>query len=119
MLIEGLNGGDKLKVYKDQSSSYIRCDEIELNTEYIHILQQDETIGDGIFRERFASGNSAIGSQYFSRSGREEEWIYCLYRFNESGNIYYYDKILDKDVGVWRTLAKYIFDSKTLRWHIT
>ena len=91
-MIYGSDGGLNVKVYKDQGSDFIRCHEIEYNHEFIHILQHDGTISDGIFRERFHDGDTAIGSQYFRRSGREEEREYRLYRFNKSGDIYYYLK---------------------------
>ena len=115
-LKDGSDGGDKVKVYKDQSSSFIRCDDIESYTEYIHILQDDETISDGIYRFRFASGNTAIGARYFRRAGREEGRWYRLYRDNKSGNIDYHDRILGKYEYSYRTLAMYSFNQETLEW---
>ena len=116
-MVYGSDGGPTVKVYKDQDSAFIRCHLIETNHEAIHILQQnDETIADGIFRDRYASGNTAIGSRYFCKSGREEERVYQLYRFNKSGNIDYDDLIWGKDDGGWRRLAKYRFNQETLDW---
>ena len=115
-MICGSNGGPKVNVYKDQGSAFIRCHEIESNIEYIHILQQDETISDGIFRIRYADGNTAIGSRYFRRSGREEGRMYRLFRFNESGNIYYQDQIKGKDDSDWRYHTRYQFNPGTLEW---
>ena len=112
----GSDGGTKVKVYKDQASAFIRCHFIEYNREAIHILQEDGTISDGIFRDRFASGNTTIGSQYIRRSGREEGRMYHLYRHNESGGIYYSDQILGKDDSAWRFLARYSFNKETLEW---
>ena len=114
-LIYGLDGGFNVKVYKDQASAFIRCHEIASNYEAIHILQEDETISDGICRERYVSGNTAIGSMYFRRSRREEDRGYRLYRDNESGNIEYED-ILGKDDSGYRTLATYRFNKETLEW---
>ena len=119
-LIYGSDGGQKVKVYKDQSSAFIRCYNIESYDEYIHILQHDETISEGIFKARFAFGNTAIGScigsQYFRRSGREEGRLYRLYRDNRFGNIEYEDSIWGKDDSGWRTLATYRFNQETLEW---
>ena len=70
----------------------------------------------GIYRERFASGNTAIGSRYFPRSGREDNRVYRLRRDNNSGNIQYYDEIWGKDDSDWRELAKYRFNPETLDW---
>ena len=114
---DGSYGFSKVKVYKDQGSAFIRCHEIKSNYEAIHILQDDETVSDGIFRARYASGNTAIGSKYFRRSGREEGREYRLYRFND-GDIYYYDKIWGNDDTSWRwrDLAKYRFNQETLDW---
>ena len=84
--------------------------------EYIHILQENGTISDGIFRVRNANGNTFIGSRYFRRSGREEGRNYHLYRDNKSGDIYYIDEILGKDDTGWRYLAKYRFNPETLEW---
>ena len=113
--IDGSGGGAKVKVYKDQGSAFIRCHNIESNYERIHILQHDGTISDGNFRE-FDDGHTGIGSQYFRRSGREEERMYELYRYNESGSIYYYDQIMGKDDSAWRILAAYRFNQETLDW---
>ena len=115
-LIDGSDGGPTVKVYKDQGSAFIRCHFIESNIERIHILQEDETISDGIYSDRFANGYTAIGSRYFPRSGREEERVYRLFRFNNSGNIEYHDRILGKDESDWRDLAKYSFNQETLEW---
>ena len=108
------DGGYKVNIYKDQGSAFIRCYDDD-NDEYIHILQHDGTIADGIFRERWADGDTAIGSKYFRRAGREEQREYQLYRFND-GNIYYDDKIYGKDDSGWRTLAEYRFNQETLDW---
>ena len=115
-MIDGSGGGETVKVYKDQGSKYIRCHMLESNIEYIHILQHDGTIGDGIFRQRYADGYSAIGSRYFRRSGREEDRMYCVYRFNASGNIFYGDKIWGRDGSHWKTLVDYSFNQETLEW---
>ena len=115
-MIYGSDGGFKVKVYKVQGSAFIRCHNINYNQESIHILQNDETISDGIFRIRFANGDTAIGSKYFRRSGREEVREYRLYRNNKSGNINYRDSILGKDNSGWRTLAAYSFNQETLEW---
>ena len=113
---DGSDGRDKVKVYKDQASGFIRCHNIKSNNEYIHILQHDETISDGIYRVRDAYGNTAIGSHYFRRSGREEGRMYRLCRDNEFGYIYYYDEIWGKDDSRWRDLATYSFNKETLEW---
>ena len=115
-LIYGSDGGAKVKIYKDKASAFIRCHHIESNDEFIHILQHDETISEGIFRERWDDGYTAIGSRYFRRSGREEERVYRLFRYNKSGDIYYYDEIYGKDDSAWRYLAKYRFNQETLEW---
>ena len=116
-LVDGSDGGMEVKVYKDEGSSFIRCHNIKSNQEYIHILQQDGTIQQGgIYRDRWDDGNTAIGSKYFRRSGREEFRDYCLFRFNNTGNIEYHDQILGKDDSGWRTLAKYSFNLETLDW---
>ena len=115
-MIDGSDGGFKVKVYKDQGSAFIRCHFIGSDDEYIHILKEDETISDGIYRVGYANGNTVIGSQYFRRSGRDEEREYQLYRDNESGDIYYDDQIWSKDVRGWRTLARYRFNHETLDW---
>ena len=108
-------GITKLKVYKEEGSSFIRCHEIKSNVESIYI-QQDGTIQDGIFRERLNIWFTTIGSRYFRRSGREEGRVYELYRFNNTGNIGYREKIYGKDDSDWRTLARYRFNSETLDW---
>ena len=108
---DGSDGGFKVKVYKDQGSSFIRCHNITSNYEFIHILHG--TISDGIFRERYASGNTAIGSRYFLRSGKEEDREYRLCRDNKSGNIEYHDQIYGKD---HIELAVYRFNPETLEW---
>ena len=115
-MIDGSDGGEKVKVYKDQGSAFIRCHEIDYNEERIHILEHDGTIADGIFRERYASGSTVIGSKYFRRAGREEGRWYQLYRDNKSGEIQYEDKILGKDDIFYRTLEAYSFNQETLEW---
>ena len=111
-LVEGSDGGKrKVKVYKHPGSSYILCHSEENNDEFIYKLQ-DEIIQDGIFRERLRWGCTAIGSQYMSRSGREEYRIYSLYRDNKSLNIEYQDDIVN--VGIF--LAHYRFNPETLEW---
>ena len=115
-LFDGSDGGDTVKVYKDQGSSFNRCHYIKSNQEYIHILQQDGTISDGIYRNRFADGATAIGSKYFRRSGRDEGRLYRLHRLSESGNIQYQDKMLGKDDSNWRWLSAYSFNPETLDW---
>ena len=115
-LMDGSDGGLTVKVYKDQGSAFIRCHMIKSNNEYIHILQHDETISDGIFRERYSEVYTVIGSKYFRRSGNEEGRLYSLYRFNKSGDIYYYDQIWDKDDSDWRILAWFRFNPETLDW---
>ena len=114
-LKDGSDGGPKVMVYKDQDSAFIRCHDFKSNTEYIHILQHDETISNGIYRVRYADGDNGIGSMYFRRSGREEERLYRLSRYNDNGDIYYYDQICGKD-GRWKYLAKYSLYPKTLEW---
>ena len=121
-LIDGSDGGpnqdrgDKMKVYKDQGSAFIRCHEIKYNYEAIHILQHDGTISDGIFKDRYGSGNTAIGSQYFRRLGREEHRMYRLFRYNKSGDIEYHDHIKGKDDSDWRYHTRYRFNQETLEW---
>ena len=105
-----------MKVYKDQGSDFIRCHFIKANYEYIHILQQNETIADGILRDRSASGNTAIGSLYLRRSWGEEQRFYQLNRFNTSGEILYFDQFAGKDDSDLRTLAKHSFNQETLEW---
>ena len=116
--MDGSDGGNTVKVYKDQGSAFIRCHyiEVEINKESIHILQHDGTISDGIFKDKYGSGNTAIGSMYIRRSGREEGRVYRLYRDNESGDIYYVDQIWGKDDSAWRDLAVYSFNQETLEW---
>ena len=111
-MVDGSDGGDKIKVYKDRGSAFIRCHYIESNIEHekIHILQQDETISEGIFRDRYADGDTAIGSRYFRRSGREKDRWYRLYRDNRSGNIQYEDIIWGKHH------RNYKFNPETLDW---
>ena len=111
-----LFGSIEIKVYKDPGSSFIRCHEIKSNDEYIHNLQPDGLFESGIYRYRFASGNTAIGSIYFRRSGREEDREFCLYRDDKSGDIHYYDDINGKYESGLRTLAKYRFNPETLDW---
>ena len=106
---------NKVNVYKDPGTSFIRCSEIDIKREYIHILQQDGTIQEGIFRHRDAGG-SKIGSQYFRRSGREQDRMYQLYRMNNTGNIHYHELILCKDEQYWRILAECSFNPETLDW---
>ena len=115
-LVDGLDGGLQVKVYKHQVSNCIRLHYIKSNDEFIHILQQDEIIGDGIFRTRYANGDIVIGSQYYHSSGREEKRMYRLYRFIKSGNIRYYDQILEKTDSGWRYQAAYSFNPDTLYW---
>ena len=115
-LIHGSDGGTKVKVYKNPASSFIRCHEIESNYESIFRLQEDETIQDGIFRDRWDDGNTSIGSKYFCRSGRQETREYRLYRVNESGDIDYYDRIFGKGDSDWRYLAIYSFNPEMLGW---
>ena len=115
-MVDGSDGGPKVKVYKDQGSAFIRCHDIEYNSERIHILQEDETISDGIYRERYADGSTGIGSQYFRRSEREEGRLYRLFRFNKSGDIHYNDGIYGKDDSGVRSLAEYRFNQETLDW---
>ena len=112
--MDGSDGGPIVNVYKDQGSAFIRCHYIESNQESVHILQKDETISDGIFRKRWDNGDTAIGSKYFRRSGRKEGKMYRLFTLNESGNIYYEDRIFVKDDSAWRDLAVYIFNQETL-----
>jgi len=114
--IYGSDGGAKVKVYKGQGSAFIRCHFIEFNIERIHILQNDETISDGIYKDRYANGDTAIGSKNFRRTRREEGRQYELYRFKKNGNIYYYDRIKFKNDVVYRTLAVYSFNQETLDW---
>ena len=114
-LIDGSDGGAKVKVYNHPGSSYILCHDENKNIEYVYILQQDETIQDGIFRARDYDGNTMIGSKYFRRSGGEEDGSY-LVRYNKSGYILYNDKIWDKDNSSWRTRARYNFNPETLDW---
>ena len=107
-----------LKAYKDQGSSFILFHDKKKNDEYIHNLQKDGRLEEGIFRYRYANGDTEIGSKYFKfRSGREEFRKYILYKDNESGNIQYRDqskKWLYHDE--WKTLAKYSFNPETLDW---
>ena len=46
----------------------------------------------------------------------EEEEVYRLFRFNNSGNIAYHDQIKGKEDRFWRTLANYRFNQETLDW---
>ena len=72
----------------------------------------------GIHIERFANGNTTIGSKYFRRSEREDTYsrVYRLHRDNKSGNIEYQDRIKGKGDNDWRELAKYSFNAETLDW---
>ena len=115
-MIDGSDGGDTVKVYKDHGSAFIRCHYIESNAEAIHILQHEGIISDGIFRERCADGDTVIGSQYFRSAGREEDRLYRLFRFNDDGEIRYYDQIWGKDDSDWRTLTECRFNPGTLDW---
>ena len=104
-----------MNVYKEEGSSFIRCHEIKSNVEYIYNLQ-DGTIQDGIFRDRWDDGDTAIGSKYFRRSGRDEGRVYCLFRFNNTGDIEYYDQIWGIDDRNWRFKARHSFNPETLDW---
>ena len=118
-LVDGSDGGPKVKVYKDPipGSSFIRCQMIRSFAEYIHILQQDETIQDGIFRTRWDNGNTGIGSKYFIRSGREECKVYHLFRVNKSGNIRYEDENSSNDGMCCISIVEdYRFNPESLEW---
>ena len=119
----GLNtlfGSNKIKAYKDPGSSFILCYDKD-NDEYIHKLQKNGRLEQGIFRLRYANGDTEIGSMYFwDRSGREEQRKYILYKDNESGNIEYRDQTVNNWIlfyeGIWRTSASYSFNQETLDW---
>ena len=104
----------KVNVYKEEGSSFIGCEEIKSNDEYIHILQQDGTIQDSIFRYRWDDGDTVIGSKYFRRSWKEKGRFYCLLRFNNTGDIEYQDRFKGKHESDLRYLARYSFNPKTL-----
>ena len=104
----------KLKAYKDQGSSFILCHD-EDNDEYIHNLQQDETFEEGIFRKRYANGDTEMGFRYFHRSRGEKHRKYVLYKDNESGNIQYQDVIWGYSRS-WIYQARYSFNPETLDW---
>ena len=108
-------GSTKLKAYKEEGSRFILCHDKD-NEEYIHNLQPDGLFESGIYRYRWASGNTTIGSQYFRRSGREDSRNYRLFRDNKSGNIQYHDQIKGKDDSGWKFQAKYRFNPETLDW---
>ena len=77
----------------------------------------NEIFENGISRYRYVNGDTIIGSQYFSRTGRRrDERIYQLYRFEKSGEIEYHELIKRKDDSVWRDLARYGFNPETLKW---
>ena len=110
------SGSIKLNVYKDPGSSFVLCHNTNSNREQIFKLQPDGMFESGIYNIRGANGDTAIGSRYFQRSGREEGRQHRLYRYNKSGDIEYHDKIWGKNDTGWRWLAKYIFHPETLDW---
>ena len=112
-------GSIKVKVYKDQASSFILCRHDTDNDEYIFNIKQDGTIAEGIFRHRRDNGSTAIGSRYFSRSGRGEDRMHRLYKDKNSEAIKYIDEIKLKHDSVWRALAVYSFNPQTLDWTLT
>ena len=110
-LIYGSDGDDKVEVYKQPGSSYILCH----GEDYDYILSlQDEIIEDGVFRLRYDNGGTAIGSMYITKSDREENRSYYLYRSEDDEEIKYYERIFSKDDK--RTLAFYNFNPETLGW---
>ena len=114
-LIDGSDGGNKVNVYKQLGTSYVLCQQIGPNDESIYLLQDNGTITDGIYRDRWDGGDTVIGSRYFRRSGREEERKHFLLRYNESGNIQYHIHILGKEEDDYRYTA-YSFNPETLDW---
>ena len=107
--------GIELKVYKDPGSSFILCHNPESNIEEIHNLKPNGRFESGIHRKRFASGDTIIGSQYFHMGWRREDRVYRLFRFNDTGDIHYIDKISVYDSS-WRNIARYSFNPETLVW---
>ena len=115
-LIDGSDGGTKVKVYKQPGSSFILCQTDDNTYEYIQSGLEDGKFANGVYRERFANGDTEIGSRYFLRSGRKVDRVYRLLRYNYDGEIRYTDKVMDNTKGGWKWLEEYIFNPETLEW---
>ena len=105
----------KVKLYRNKNSDFVRVDDVEIDNEYIYIIDENGLLKHGIHRF-FPDNGTSIGSRYFSRGDRKESREYSLYRFNESGNIIYRDQIKGKEDKAWRLLTKYEYKPKTLSW---
>ncbi len=73
---------------------------------------------DGVYRTKFANGDSSYGTRIFSKidlNGEEDKW-WRLMKF-ANGDIFYQEEIhvIDKDDG-WRVVTRYKFDDTSLEW---
>ena len=72
---------------------------------------------DGLYRDKWDNGDTAIGSKYFRRSGKDEGRMYFLKRFHQSGRIEYHEEVWGKDTDCrWKVLSRYSFNPLTLDW---
>ena len=107
---------DKVKLYRNKNSDFVRVHDIKDNHEIIQLTDENGQLKHGIFRYTIPNKKTNLGSRYFRRGDRNQNREYSLYRFNESVNIIYQDQVYGKEDKAWKVLTKYEYKPKTLSW---
>ena len=106
----------KVNLYRKSQEPFVLVHNIEENIEYIHKMNEDGLLQDGIHRYKWPDGDTALGCNLFWREDEQDENLFMLYNFSSSGQIRYLERVLVKEEKSWRTITDYMFLPDTSSW---
>ena len=112
-----LFAGKPCMCYRRKGDDFVRVS--EHNIEFLHQLQENKTLKDGIFREKYESGETKLGYQYFDRTygNTGEARIYSLNMTVSGDIIQYLEQIFSRKTNLkWKVVTAFQYNKETFTW---
>ncbi len=107
---------DIVKVYRKSQEPFVLVHNLTDDHEYIHKLNDEGQLQEGIYRYKFPDGGTEVGCRLFRRGDRQESKVYRLYKFSSSGRIEFDERVAGKEDKKWRYITEYKFNPDALSW---
>ena len=105
-----------VNIYRNSQEPFVLVHNLTDDHEYIHKLNDEGQLQEGIYRYKFPWGDTEIGCRLFWRGDRQEDKVFRLYKFSSSGEIRYFEQVWGNEDKSYRTVTEYMFHPDTLSW---
>ena len=104
--------------YRRKGDDFVRVFDSEDNSEFLHQLQENKTLKDGIHRIKFDNGETLLGYQYFDRTygNTGEDRIYSLNMTVSGDIIQYLEQIFSRKTNKWKVVTAFQYNKETFTW---